>query len=127
MILTRVDLPAPLSPTNAWISPAYTLKSTSSNARSGPKDLLTIFNLSNGSRPSGIWNSWGIGAVFMPIVSLRWPGLHLALSRDRTAAEFGHYYSDRLWLCRQSPFHHFDQHRFKQGLTCAFLRRDALH
>src|SRR5919206_1936066 len=41
MTLTRVDLPAPLSPTSATTSPAWTPKSTSSSARTGPKLLLT--------------------------------------------------------------------------------------
>src|SRR5437764_7330409 len=40
-ILTRVDLPAPLSPTRATTSPARTSKSTPSRAWTGPKRLLT--------------------------------------------------------------------------------------
>ena len=39
--LIRVDLPAPFSPSNAWISPARRVKSTSSSARSAPKLLLS--------------------------------------------------------------------------------------
>src|SRR6266508_5515966 len=38
---TRVDLPAPLSPTRATTSPALTSKSTSDSACTGPKLLLT--------------------------------------------------------------------------------------
>ena len=39
--LTSVDLPAPLSPTSATTSPAWTSKSTSVSASTGPKLLLT--------------------------------------------------------------------------------------
>ncbi len=35
----RVDLPAPFSPVIAWISPAWTVRLTSSSARIPPKDL----------------------------------------------------------------------------------------
>src|SRR5215208_2520978 len=38
----RVDLPAPFSPTSAWISPGMTSKLTSSSARVGPKCLLML-------------------------------------------------------------------------------------
>src|SRR5882757_6627696 len=38
---TSVDLPAPLSPTNAVTSPGYTLKSTSCRTCTTPKLLLT--------------------------------------------------------------------------------------
>src|SRR5215211_2444626 len=41
MILTRVDLPAPLSPTRATTSPGRTSRSTPSSAWTGPKLLLT--------------------------------------------------------------------------------------
>ncbi len=39
MILPRVDLPAPFSPTNAWTDPARTVMETSSRARVAPNDL----------------------------------------------------------------------------------------
>src|SRR3954470_14971132 len=39
--LTSVDLPAPLSPTRPTTSPAWTAKSTRSNAWTGPNRLLT--------------------------------------------------------------------------------------
>ena len=39
MILTSVDLPAPLSPTSATISPVYTSRSTCSRATTPPKVL----------------------------------------------------------------------------------------
>src|ERR1700751_747256 len=41
MVLTSVDLPAPLSPTSATTSPGRTSKSTSWSACTGPKRLLT--------------------------------------------------------------------------------------
>src|SRR5512142_1010524 len=40
MHFTRVDLPAPLSPTSAVTSPEYTEKSTSRNTWTGPKALF---------------------------------------------------------------------------------------
>ena len=39
MILPRVDLPAPFSPTKAWTVPAAMVSDTSSRARVAPKDL----------------------------------------------------------------------------------------
>jgi hypothetical protein len=39
MIFTSVDLPAPLSPSNATTSPAFTAKSTSRKASTAPKLL----------------------------------------------------------------------------------------
>src|SRR2546428_2373618 len=41
MILTRVLLPAPFSPTSACTSPAWTSKSTPRSARTAPNDLVT--------------------------------------------------------------------------------------
>src|SRR3954452_11363572 len=41
MVFTRVDLPAPLSPTRATTSPALTSKSTPSSAWTAPNRLLT--------------------------------------------------------------------------------------
>ena len=41
MILTRVDLPAPLSPTRATTSPGATWSETSVSACTAPKRLLT--------------------------------------------------------------------------------------
>ena len=42
-IFIKVDLPAPFSPTSAWISPPCTEKSTPSSTRTGPNDLLMPF------------------------------------------------------------------------------------
>ena len=39
MHLTRVVLPAPLSPTSAVISPAFAVKSTDESTWTGPNDL----------------------------------------------------------------------------------------
>ena len=44
--LTSVDLPAPLSPTSATTSPAWTSKFTSESASTGPNLLLTPLNVS---------------------------------------------------------------------------------
>src|ERR671924_408921 len=41
IVFTSVDFPAPLSPTSATTSPAWTSKSTSLSAWTGPKLLLT--------------------------------------------------------------------------------------
>src|SRR5262245_16548200 len=48
--LTRVDLPAPLSPTRATTSPGYTSKSTSERAWPPPKRLLIPCRSSSGAR-----------------------------------------------------------------------------
>src|SRR5215510_1140306 len=45
----RVDFPAPFSPTSAWISPAVTLKLTSSSAVVAPKRLVTWLALTAGA------------------------------------------------------------------------------
>src|SRR5215213_1446055 len=56
IVLTSVDLPAPLSPTRATTSPGRTSKSTSWSACTGPKLLLTPFSESTGVLPlSFIW------------------------------------------------------------------------
>src|SRR5258708_28193518 len=47
---TSVDLPAPLSPTNAVTSPGYTWKSTSCRTCATPKLLLTPWSSRMGSR-----------------------------------------------------------------------------
>ena len=40
-IFRMVDLPAPFSPSNAWISPGQITRSTSSSARTPPKRIET--------------------------------------------------------------------------------------
>src|SRR4051794_12361932 len=54
MHFTRVDLPAPLSPTSAVTSPGYTARSTSRRTWTGPKLLLTprISRIGSGTRTS---------------------------------------------------------------------------
>src|SRR5262245_27302114 len=47
-ILTRVDLPAPFSPTRPWISPDRNRRSTESSART-PGNRLVIWRASNNS------------------------------------------------------------------------------
>ena len=42
-IFIRVDLPAPFSPTRAWISPSPTVKSTPIKTSFFPKDLYMFF------------------------------------------------------------------------------------
>ena len=49
IVFTRVDLPAPLSPTRPTTSPAWTAKSTRSRAWTGPNLLLTPSTSSNGA------------------------------------------------------------------------------
>src|SRR5262249_48156556 len=44
----RVDLPAPFSPTSAWISPGRTSKLTSISAQVAPKRLVTLLALAAG-------------------------------------------------------------------------------
>ena len=41
MIFTSVDLPAPFSPTSAWIDPASTRMLPERSARTGPKAFAT--------------------------------------------------------------------------------------
>src|SRR6476659_1519881 len=41
MILVRVDFPAPFSPTRAWISPCFRIKSTAFRARTPRYSLVT--------------------------------------------------------------------------------------
>ncbi len=55
MIFPSVDLPAPFSPTSAWIDPRPIFRLTSSRARTPPKDLLT--STSSTCVPGG----WGTG------------------------------------------------------------------
>src|SRR4051812_38950887 len=55
--LTRVDLPAPLSPTSAITSPCRTSKSTSVSAWTEPKALLML----RSSRSGGVSVMWGSG------------------------------------------------------------------
>jgi hypothetical protein len=54
MALMSVDLPAPLSPTSATTSPAATVKSTSSSARTAPNDLHTARATSSGCGGGGV-------------------------------------------------------------------------
>src|SRR5215212_5592778 len=55
MVLIRVDLPAPLSPTSAVTLPAWAAKSTSVSAWTAPKRLLTPRSSSRGApSPSGM-------------------------------------------------------------------------
>ena len=49
IVLTSVDLPAPLSPTRPTTSPAWTAKSTRSRAWTGPKRLLTPSSARSGA------------------------------------------------------------------------------
>src|SRR5215212_2098110 len=51
IVLTSVDLPAPLSPTRATTSPGRTSKSTLLSAWTGPKLLLTPFRARTGALP----------------------------------------------------------------------------
>src|SRR5512139_3922671 len=66
--LTRVDLPAPLSPTSAVTSPARTVIATSRSTWTGPKLLLIP---RSSSRGACIWSP----------LHARWPGLpgHLTI------------------------------------------------
>src|SRR4051794_31017009 len=74
--LTRVDLPAPLSPTSATTSPARASKSTSSKACTGPKRLLTPSSASRAPFEGSIsalapaeWRSGPPGAArFLPVL-----------------------------------------------------------
>ena len=60
MIFSRVDLPAPLSPTTARVSPRNSSIDTSSSAVTAPKRLLTFFSRSTGkSRFEGVVSTIG--------------------------------------------------------------------
>src|SRR5437764_851405 len=61
MHLTRVDLPAPLSPTSAVTSPARTSKSTSWRTWTGPKLLFRPLISRMGSLMDGLSPGWGPG------------------------------------------------------------------
>src|SRR5688572_18281219 len=54
MILTRVDLPAPFSPSSAWISPGRTGKLTLSLARTPGKRLLIDLSSRRGATLASI-------------------------------------------------------------------------
>src|SRR5690349_9842737 len=73
MVLTRVDLPAPLSPTSATTSPAWTSKSMSLRACTAPKRLETPASESTdvvgGERVAVIVVLWWVGCRVHP-----WPG-----------------------------------------------------
>ena len=47
-ILTSVDLPAPFSPTSAWIEPASARSEPERSARTAPKDFCTPSSSSTG-------------------------------------------------------------------------------
>src|ERR1700722_14629432 len=53
MIFMSVDLPAPFSPTNPWISPGDSLKSTSRSAATPPNALVIPESSSSGGVTSG--------------------------------------------------------------------------
>src|SRR6266702_4356783 len=56
MTLISVDLPAPFSPSSAWISPARSVKSTSCNARTAPKLLLIPRTSNSGGAGSRLFS-----------------------------------------------------------------------
>ena len=68
-IFIRVDLPAPFSPTMAWISPVRTDRDTSSSAWTPGKRLL-IPDISRTNRAS---SGFVPASTPVPIVSLKWP------------------------------------------------------
>ena len=51
-IFTRVDLPAPFSPTNACTSPARRSTDPSISARTAPKDFAACRSSSTGAAPA---------------------------------------------------------------------------
>src|SRR3974390_796502 len=53
--LISVALPAPFSPSSAWISPERNVKSTASSARSAAKLLLSLRTSNRGGRDSLAW------------------------------------------------------------------------
>src|SRR5436309_578066 len=57
MLLIRVDLPAPLSPTSAITSPARTSKSTSVSACTTPNDFETPLSSSVGEMEAPRWGA----------------------------------------------------------------------
>src|SRR5438093_11626639 len=60
MILMRVDLPAPFSPTRAWTSPARSSNETSRSAVSPEYDLLMDVACKSGGSGIGAQRSTGI-------------------------------------------------------------------
>src|SRR5437016_4546972 len=65
MTLMRVDLPAPFSPSNAWISPARKSNETPLSARTAPKDLVTAVSRRRGRITAsfdGFWTCINIDA-----------------------------------------------------------------
>src|SRR5690348_1807177 len=96
--LTRVDLPAPLSPTRAVTSPGYTAKSTSCNTWTAPKLLLRPSTRRIGSvtrTPSGQTRAGGArrtpgSRVLLADAGGRAGGLHTLAEfclRDRTSGD----------------------------------------
>src|ERR671921_448913 len=63
MILIRVDLPAPFSPTNAWTWPACRARSTRSSARVPANRLETSTTSTVGERGSGAATSVGVAEL----------------------------------------------------------------
>src|ERR1700674_5851979 len=67
-ILTSVDLPAPLSPTNATTSPARTSRSMSVSAATAPKRLETPRRLRTGSGLAA--GAWEVSFIGRPLEDL---------------------------------------------------------
>src|SRR6266496_4128683 len=63
MTLTRVDLPAPLSPTRATTSPSRTSKFTSLSARTAPKRLLIPWSERTGVPVAAGEGSWAVAVM----------------------------------------------------------------
>lgn len=61
MILPRVDLPAPFSPTRAWIEPLAMVRLTPSRACVPPKDLETSF-----SSTCAPWRAGSVSGTLSP-------------------------------------------------------------
>src|SRR4051812_22258350 len=62
-ILTRVDLPAPFSPTSAWASPPRSSSRASRRAATAPKNLLTSSSArTTGPGAGGAWG-WSMGTT----------------------------------------------------------------
>src|SRR5712692_6421123 len=96
MVLTSVDLPAPLSPTKPTTSAGRTSKSTSLSACTGPNRLLTPFSCSRGAFAfmSVPFRSWGsTGAA--PGGALAPPGQNAAPSGDHAIPAALH--ADAYW------------------------------
>ena len=64
MILTMVDLPAPLSPMRPTTSPGPTVKLSSVRARMAPKLMETLRTSSNATRNSSLCDRGSHGPLF---------------------------------------------------------------